>query len=86
MKIFAALPAALVGFSLLASSGAEARPRHIAPVVAAGVIGGLAVGAAIAATTPHVVYYGPRRVRTVRVVPVRAPARVYYGCTLVYGC
>lgn len=81
--------AAFAGAALLATTAAEARPRGI---VAAGVIGGLAVGTAIAAATipPARVYVANKRVRTVRVVPAYAlrPVHYRYGCvsSVYWGC
>jgi hypothetical protein len=80
--------AAIVSAAMFATTGAEASPRR-AGLVAAGVIGGLAVGAAVAAATaPTPVYYKKRRVRAVRVVPAYAVHPVGYGCvsSVYYGC
>ena len=90
LSLVSALALALAGAAMFATTGAEAGPRH-AGVVAAGVIGGLAVGAAVAAaTTPTHVYYTKRRVRAVRVVPAYAvrPVHYRYGCVspVYYAC
>lgn len=69
-SIAAALAALTIGASVLATSGAEARPRYRGAAIGAGIVGALALGAlaAGAASGPAYGYepayaYGPEPVR-----------------------
>lgn len=69
-SIAATLAALTIGASVLATSGAEARPRYRGAAIGAGIVGALALGAlaAGAASGPAYAYepaysYGPEPVR-----------------------